>query len=465
MRSLLYVLAALILLPACLAQTAVPPWPQITFDSCPALGENRDPSQRMWKHGEPERNSFTGSFLKLQSKDYTAAAEGAAKFAAEYPDSDYFESALLLQIGALGYLKDKSSIVRVAQQLVLLPTAEPGNRETAFVTLLDTVTPYVRPDDPQKDRKLADLEKWTHCGEEAMAADTRTPNMSKDVFESHRKTSEDVLDRTAGFVAYMRQDYVLANSKFEAAAKLNPQDARTYLLLSLNKFFSPVPDSNSGIFYLARCVDLVRHSNLAEPGAQENSVAFLKQMYVIIHGSEKGLLDVQKLAATNTDPPPGFNVLPKPKTSHHYGTVIATAAVVGLLIYGAASHPEWMQAIGQSLGQPGQSQERKLMIFGGPDHRTYLGCLSCLETGSDSVFNEFGEHGSRYRPESIWNRYGQFGSSYSPYSACNELATDPPVIVDQGGTAYGRLTVNRVNRNIGMGTRFYDWLTSDVCHN
>jgi hypothetical protein len=38
------------------------------------------------------------------------------------------------------------------------------------------------------------------------------------------------------------------------------------------------------------------------------------------------------------------------------------------------------------------------------------------------------------------------------------------VIVDQGGMAYGRLTLNRNSTKIGAaGVRFYDWLHESVC--
>lgn len=83
------------------------------------------------------------------------------------------------------------------------------------------------------------------------------------------------------------------------------------------------------------------------------------------------------------------------------------------------------------------------MIFGGSGHKTYLGCLSCSEYATDSVFNEYGQHGSEYSTESIHNEYGQYGSRYSAYSPCNPYASDPPVVVDQNGNYYGRLTVNR----------------------
>jgi len=86
-----------------------------------------------------------------------------------------------------------------------------------------------------------------------------------------------------------------------------------------------------------------------------------------------------------------------------------------------------------------------MMIFGGLGHKTYLGCLSCPEYSTDSVFNEFGSFGTAYGPQSIFNSYSEYGSTFSTYSPCNSYATDPPVVVDEEGTFYGRLTVNRYN--------------------
>jgi len=355
--------------------------------------------------------------------------------------------------------------VQAAAKMIRLPAASAASQETAFVTLSDALSPYVGSDDPRKEEKLADLEKWTRCGEEAMAANIRPANMPQDAFDKHHNTSESVLDRTAGFVAYMRHDYVLANTKLEAASKDDPQGALTCVLLALDKFFLPEPDPNSGIFYLARWADLAPKGYWAAPDVGEKSAAFLKQMYVIVHGSDKGLSALTKLAKSNTVPPPGFNVLPKPKTKHHYGSGIAATAIVGLLVYGLATHPDLMGEIGRSFAASVTPTTQKLMVFGGPGHGVYLGCLSCSEVEADSVFNPIGAHGSKVSSESIWNVVGQYGSQVSPYSACNALASDPPVIVDQDGNAYGRLTMNRVDARIGLGARFYNWLASDVCQN
>lgn len=97
----------------------------------------------------------------------------------------------------------------------------------------------------------------------------------------------------------------------------------------------------------------------------------------------------------------------------------------------------------------------KLLLFGGSDHKTYLGCLNCSQYASDSVLNEYGQHGSHYSSESIWNHYSEYGSAYSLYGACNPYATDPPVIVDSDGKFYGRLTLNRYHAQLGAGANYY----------
>ena len=80
----------------------------------------------------------------------------------------------------------------------------------------------------------------------------------------------------------------------------------------------------------------------------------------------------------------------------------------------------------------------KIILFGDPNHKAYLGCLNCSETAIDSIMNESGEYGNRYSWKSVLNKNGEFGSPNSNEGICNPFATDPPVIVDQQGRFYGR---------------------------
>jgi hypothetical protein len=112
--------------------------------------------------------------------------------------------------------------------------------------------------------------------------------------------------------------------------------------------------------------------------------------------------------------------------------------------------------------QPAAVSSQKLMIFGGPNHKTYLGCLTCPKYATDSVENAYGLHGSRYAADSIFNRFGEFGSKYGSHSPCNRYATDPPVIVDEAGRYYGRLTVSTTNADRTRNPNLQAWIAG-VC--
>ncbi len=114
-------------------------------------------------------------------------------------------------------------------------------------------------------------------------------------------------------------------------------------------------------------------------------------------------------------------------------------------------------------GQVVVSKNHKVMIFGGDKHDVYLGCLSCNASAHDSVLNTYGPHGSKYGNESIWNHYSEYGSKYSDYGVCNKYANEPPVIVDEQGNSYGRLTMNKYHSEIGGGRNLVAWLEEEVC--
>jgi len=102
----------------------------------------------------------------------------------------------------------------------------------------------------------------------------------------------------------------------------------------------------------------------------------------------------------------------------------------------------------------------KRMLFGGPNHRTYLGCVNCSAYAADSILNAYGNHGSKYATDSVLNPYGDFGSRYSNYSMCNPYASDPPVIVDGAGNFYGRLTANPYHRQATNDAVLRGWVTA-----
>lgn len=98
-------------------------------------------------------------------------------------------------------------------------------------------------------------------------------------------------------------------------------------------------------------------------------------------------------------------------------------------------------AAGAAASAPAQTPTA-LLVFGGTDHKTFLGCLNCSEYGQSSIQHAY-SYGSPYG-QTVFNHFSQYGSELSNESACNPYATDPPVIVDSNGKFYGRLTFRRI---------------------
>ena len=95
---------------------------------------------------------------------------------------------------------------------------------------------------------------------------------------------------------------------------------------------------------------------------------------------------------------------------------------------------------------PSPAQRTEMVIYGGPGHETYLGCLTCIRFDPDSVCRSGGRYGSPLSPESIWNSGGRYGGQFSPSSPWNRFAKHPPVVFDKAGNRYGRFWVNTPQR-------------------
>src|SRR6267142_2226831 len=89
------------------------------------------------------------------------------------------------------------------------------------------------------------------------------------------------------------------------------------------------------------------------------------------------------------------------------------------------------------------AQNVALLLFGGPGHKTFLGCLNCSKFSDASVCNKFGSVGSKFSPDSIWNKFGTYGSKFSSESPWNKFSFEAPIIVDKDGNSYGYFSANK----------------------
>ena len=96
---------------------------------------------------------------------------------------------------------------------------------------------------------------------------------------------------------------------------------------------------------------------------------------------------------------------------------------------------------------------------------TYLGTLGDSYE-SDSIYNEYSDHGSTYDSDSIWNEYSDYGSDYSSQSPFNDYASDPPVLLKEGEVV-GKLTTDAYEyegvdpRSVGKDCGWSDQMKGD----
>lgn len=107
--------------------------------------------------------------------------------------------------------------------------------------------------------------------------------------------------------------------------------------------------------------------------------------------------------------------------------------------------------------------EKKIMLFGGQNHDVYLGCFNCSDIAPDSIHNDIGKYGSDISSTSIFNDIGQYGSDISQYSPCDDIASNPPALVDEDGGFYGYLTLNDIKPKAITDQKILAWLKYKVC--
>jgi hypothetical protein len=96
---------------------------------------------------------------------------------------------------------------------------------------------------------------------------------------------------------------------------------------------------------------------------------------------------------------------------------------------------------------PGRGQAQnaiiqpRMLIYAGPLHREYLGCVNCDQYDVNSVWNSQSPFGwDNGYPD--YSRFQQYRAPHGRYSACDPFAADPPILVDIAGKNYGRLNVS-----------------------
>jgi hypothetical protein len=111
----------------------------------------------------------------------------------------------------------------------------------------------------------------------------------------------------------------------------------------------------------------------------------------------------------------------------------------------------------------GATRPDALLIFGGPGHKTFIGCIC---DGEQSIALEGGTYGPQgFNPDnaSLWSPFGLFHDRFGDYSACARFVKDPPIVVTPDGRPICRLTIDLTNPFQCKAPSLLEWLSQGPC--
>lgn len=272
----------------------------------------------------------------------------AEAFLTKYPQSDFKSGAYVTEMQVY-FSQGKSDKAVEAAKKVL--EVDPDNLDS--LALLSYVFPFTfDPKDPDATAKLSRADGDAHHGLDVLQKFQKPAKVTDEQFKAYVAPKRAIFNDAIGFVALQRKDYGTAVTDLKAAEGDNPSDVYTFYRLGLAYLYSTPPDYDNALWNIARAVALAQASKNA---AADEISKFLKRAYVSYHGTDTGLDDIVKQAASSPTPPAGFTVAkaepPKP-TGDNVVDAFNTLTYP-LTLGGETAQKQWDGVKGQTVGMGG----------------------------------------------------------------------------------------------------------------
>ena len=260
--------------------------------SCPTPAAPVPVAKMKWKHGTAEYNDFAAAAKAAANP--SRQAQLAAAFVQKYPDSDYKNQAIQIEMGAQAKVPSlQADAVKTAETLIQSPGVTAAQLLPAYTIIAYLDPTLVQPSDPNLASKMASLTQAATCGQQLLSS---APAAARPQYDA-------ILTKALGFAQLNSKDYSDAVATLTKATQQNPKDPLPYYWMGIAQVTQQTPDYNSGIFNLAKA------SALAPSTAAFSN--YLNTVYTAYHGSADGLQQVTAAASANDTPPAGFKILSK----------------------------------------------------------------------------------------------------------------------------------------------------------
>ncbi|MGH9474825.1 MAG: hypothetical protein ACRD1C_00680 [Terriglobales bacterium] len=273
---------------------AVPPAPPSTsaaYFQAAACPTPAAAAKKVWKHGRPEYNDLIAIGTATGA---AAKARLAAAFVEKYPDSDYKNDALLMEMQAQARAPaTQPEALQTAAQVLKSPNAEANQLLAADVIVSFLAPNLTKPGEPDLESKMQNLLQAATCGDQMLSNASAAQQAQYGL----------IFGKAKGFAQLNLKDYSGAIATLSAVAQKNPTQPLPYYWMGIAEVTQQTPDYNDGVFYLAK-------ASVLSPST--TAIAnYLNTVYSTYHGSADGLQDVISAARKNATPPAGFKVLSK----------------------------------------------------------------------------------------------------------------------------------------------------------
>jgi len=300
-----------------------------------------------WK----SRDEYDAFNAMATEKDPEKKIQLAEAFLQKYPNSDFKDSAYLVEMQTYQGLNQMDKALDAAHKVV---QANPnsGAALQALRALSFTFPFLYKTTDTDHDAQLSRADSDAHHGLDVVQKFQKPQGATEEQFQQAVKDLRSVFNSCIGFVALQKKDYANAINSLKAATADNPNSWYGIYWMSLAYLYSTPPDYSDAVWYGARAVDLAKAGK--DPNA-DGWETFLKQTYVHYHGTDTGLSDILTQAATAANPPDGFKVGPleAPKETGNKMTDLYNELTFKLKLGGEGAQNQWDAIKGQQVGLGG----------------------------------------------------------------------------------------------------------------
>lgn len=217
----------------------------------------------------------------------------------KYPDSDFKDDRLVYFIQTYAQVGKYADAIAAAKDLLAI-----DSKNITAMFYINTLTPAAHPENPPADA----LDTAEKAGRGLLAAE-KPATAKPEEWQKAKKDLDAAAHKTLGWVAWQRKNYDVAEAEFTKSLEINPRQGEVSYWLGSALLATRQPEKQAaGLYHIARATVLPASQGGLPDEVRKKLDAYLTKTYSTYHGSEEGLAEIKRMAATQPMAPAGFDI-------------------------------------------------------------------------------------------------------------------------------------------------------------